>query len=221
MGFCLPFLFIAAGTGMQIAANAEAASAANAAANAELERQRGYQKRAQGVFDQSLAASTPQAAQQSMTAATEARTQDYAKQRSVPLSEGASPVADTQRLVSPQAVMGQDRLADAARARLAGYTEWDLQQAIKDMRASQQLGTIGNFAQGSQNVLPLELQDAARRGSGLRSLGQLFSLGGSLAAAYPGTAAPARFSFPVAPNASKLVAPSIGAGAPLWGNLGI
>lgn len=43
------------------------------------------------------------------------------------------------------------------------------------------IGQIGGFKRGSTNVLPLELEAANQKGAGLRSLADMFNLGGGLA----------------------------------------
>lgn len=177
-----------AGTGLSIAAQNEQRSAANRAMSQELARQRGYQQKASSAFAASLAGSTPAVAEDTIKAGSAERQADYAKARSVPLTSSASPLPTgaSSRLVNPVASAGEDQLSDIARARLAGYTEWDMQQAIKNLRANQALAQIGNFSRGSQNILPMELQSAQNQGQGLAFGGGLLSgLGQVGMTAYP------------------------------------
>lgn len=58
-------------------------------------------------------------------------------------------------------------------------------------RDAQDINMISGFKRGSQSVLPLELEAASEKGSGLRMLGDLFSLGSAatMGPALSGTAA--------------------------------
>jgi hypothetical protein len=48
-------------------------------------------------------------------------------------------------------------------------------------RDASQIGQIGGFKRGSSNVIPLELEAANQKGSGMRLFGDVLGLGGSLA----------------------------------------
>lgn len=210
-----------AGAGMQAAAAQQAQEAASQATREELNRQQGYRKEAMSTFADSLKQSTPAKAQQAIDEGAQTRQADYAKARSVPLTEGRTPYTSGEgsRLLSSAGAASQDHLGDAMRARLGGYTDWDLKQAIKDMRASQALGTIGSFSQGSQNVLPLELQSAAHSGDTLAGLGQLFSTAGMLGSAYGAFAKAPVSAAAQAANANPVVLGSLANPSPtgMWG----
>jgi hypothetical protein len=71
-----------------------------------------------------------------------------------------------------------------------------LDQAVKNLRAGQELGIFNQAAQRSQQVLPLELQDASHAGDtlqgigmGLGTLSTLLSLGGTSALGAAGSVA--------------------------------
>jgi hypothetical protein len=78
-------------------------------------------------------------------------------------------------------------------------------------RDASQIGQIGGFKRGSSNVIPLELEAANQKGSGMRLFGDVLGLGGSLAlnkglgGSFVGSsptvvaAAPTTFSAPVTP----------------------
>ncbi len=210
-----------AGAGMQAAAAQQAQEAASRATREELNRQQGYRKEAMSTFADSLKQSTPAVAQQAIDEGAQTRQADYAKARSVPLTEGRTPYTSGEgsRLVSSAGAASQDHLGDAMRARLGGYTDWDLKQAIKDMRASQALGTIGSFSQGSQNVLPLELQSAAHSGDTLAGVGQLFSTAGMLGGAYGALAKAPVSAAAQAANANPALIGNVAQPGPLgmWG----
>ena len=172
----------AAAAGASAYGQQQSENAANRRMSEELARQQDYQKKASKTFEDSLAGSTPEKAQQVMDAGTASRMADYAKQQSVPLSpSGQQPVGgESSRLVSAPAAQAQDRLSNVSRARHAGYTEWDLQQAIKDMQAEQQLGIWNNFSRGSSNILPMELQAAAHAGDSAKGIGAGLGMASSL-----------------------------------------
>lgn len=194
MSFCVPLVTALVSAGLQEAGAQQAEHAANRATGAEIDRQAKYRKEAQAKWEASLKASTPEAAKTVMDAGTQQRNADYAQQQAVPLTQGATPgVGGTQRVVTAPSHASQDLLANAARARLSGYTEWDLQQGIKDLRAEQALSQISNFSRGSENILPMELNHAAHSGDSLASIGSLIGLAGSLyggASAISNTASP-------------------------------
>ncbi len=84
--------------------------------------------------------------------------------------------------------------ADAVRARLAGYTDWDLKQAIKNLRAQQELQQIENFSRGSLSILPTELQSAAHAGDTLTGIGGLLSAAGGVGSAWGAARVPTSVS---------------------------
>lgn len=175
-----------AGTAASMVGQQEAQDASNRAVSAELARQSEYQRKALREFQASLEQSTPEVAQQQMATGEQERNADYAKTRSVPLTEAKTPFAASvsQRLMSPTSSGAQDRLSDAARARMAGYTEWDLQQAIKNLHADQAINQIGNFSRGSSFLLPLDLQSASHAGASWGAAGSLLGAAGNLGMTY-------------------------------------
>lgn len=103
---------------------------------------------------------------------------------------------------APEAVMAQpatsSNIVTSATAKAAGETEAASGRRAEQMagirglgdmlggigrlqsRDNAQLGMLRGFKQGSQGVLPLELQAAQGRGQGWRTLGDLFGLGAGL-----------------------------------------
>ena len=166
-----------AGTGMQMTGNAEAQSAENDATNAELLRQKQYQDQGQSLFKQSLGQSGVETAQKQIATGAVGRQEAMTKQAAIPLttSQASSPVAtQSANVVTPKLAQ-----SGAAEAKLGGYSDWDLQQWIKNLRAQQNLAINSQFAQSSDRVLPYELQSASRAGDTMRSIGgALGGLGG-------------------------------------------
>lgn len=68
-----------------------------------------------------------------------------------------------------------------AKAKLASFGDVSFANAIANARTNQDIARIANFAKGSSDVLPIELEAAARRGEGLRTLGNLLSSAGMVA----------------------------------------
>jgi len=68
----------------------------------------------------------------------------------------------------------------AARAKLAGFNDVGFNNSILNARTNQDLGRIANFAKGSSDVLPVELEAASRKGEGLRTLGSVLSTAGTI-----------------------------------------
>lgn len=69
----------------------------------------------------------------------------------------------------------------AAKAKLASLGDVGFENAIMNARTNQDIARVANFAKGSADVLPVELEAAARKGQGLRTVGSLLSAGGTIA----------------------------------------
>lgn len=179
----------AAGTGTSIYAQGQANKRSEDAAQAELVRQKGFQKGATNAFQQSLAQGTPEVAQKQIDEGALKAQQQYAALAQIPLS-----VAPTEKtndeVVQQGAQSGQLAQQALSRAKLQGYSTWDLDQWIKNLRAMQQQNMYSSFARGSEQVLPLELQQAQRSMDRTKALGQGLSMAGSLAGLYGAMAAP-------------------------------
>lgn len=164
------------GTGAQFAGQQKERSAANAAVGAELGRQQGFLNRAQPVFQQSLAQSTPSAAQQQIGQGQQQALQDINRVQAIPLSASMPSFGN----VNTANQVARQGLANKAYSEFKGYSNYPLQQYIKDLSAGSQLGLIGSEAQASEGVLPYELQQAAQSQQGLEALGSLLQMGGML-----------------------------------------
>ncbi len=71
-------------------------------------------------------------------------------------------------------------LTGQSRAALGGYSDWQLDQLISNIRLNEELNRITNFAGGDASVFPYRMNDAQRSMDELAFLGQLVSsIGGS------------------------------------------
>jgi hypothetical protein len=188
----LPAIATLVGTGLSIAGNAEDQSAMNSARANEVNQQAQLQKQANAAFQNSLAQSTPNTAQQQMQQGAAARTNAWAN-----LQDATAPVASalpdtsgsgtsnspTNSAKQRASVSGNawNTLTAKAGATEGGYGDWENQQAIKNANASQQLGVINNFSQGDAALLPTELQVASQKGDALGGWGSIVSSLGNLA----------------------------------------
>lgn len=183
----LALLASAAGTGTQIYAQNQANNRAENAAQAELVRQKGFQKSANQAFQDSAAQSIAPVAQQQMDAGAARANQQYAQLAGIPLS-AAAPGGEggPNEQLQQKAQAGGLAQAAQSRAKLQGYSSWDLDQWIKNLRAMQQQQMYGTFARGSAQVLPLELQAAQHSQDSTKMLGQGLSMAGMLGGLYTG-----------------------------------
>ena len=68
-----------------------------------------------------------------------------------------------------------------ADAKLGSYADWNLQQGIKNTRTNQGLERISQNAKSDlNNVVPVEMAGAARKGDALQGWGALLSAAGAL-----------------------------------------
>ena len=204
-----------AGTGMQVEGSQESKSAENDVVSQQLAQQAAYQKQGQGVFEQSLAQSTPQVAQKQMQQGTQNALGEYNKLQAVPMtaSSAALPSSTTpgaQRAnTASQALISNSQQAAAP---LQGYNEYALQQRLKDLSANSQLGQISDFSRASASTMPAQMQDAQSEGQGLSGLGSLLGTVGGLMGLYGAISAPATAAATtMSPDVlSQLAGPSYG-----------
>jgi hypothetical protein len=98
----------------------------------------------------------------------------------------SAPASSSNIVASAEAAEGQRVAGNAAdeRGRLARMRAFgDVMGGIgfDQARAGQQIGQIGGFMRGSQNVMPLEMNGAQMRGSGMRMVGDLLNMAGGVA----------------------------------------
>lgn len=177
MPFAIPLLSVAAaaaGTGLTMASQSAQQDAQNKAISAEMLRQQNYSKQAGSVFDSSLAQSGRTAADSEIAQGVQQASGNYAKYGAVPLGVAAPNIAPQGDKNVVNAVAGnQNKLASQANANMQGYSEWDLQQMIKNMRTNQNLSVISGESKNSESLLPGDLAGASNAGAGLAGLGSI------------------------------------------------
>jgi hypothetical protein len=192
-----------AGTGMQIAGNMQGKSALNAVRSQEAQQQAGFQSKALGDVNASLAQSTP-AVQQAQTqggAANRLSMYQGLKSAGAPLT-APTETATTNTIVggSPSARAGAvaggasnawQNLAASAQAQEGGQSDWQTQQGVKNALTMGKLGAIGTQASDAASIYPLEQQVALQKGDPLNGWGQLLSTLGSLSMLGAAVSAPA------------------------------
>ena len=182
----------AAGSAAQAAGARRAAKAMEGARLAESIRQKGFQDQATKISDQSLSKSGRASTEADMKANEAKRAADAAAATAEvrkPIEATGENLAGDQTANRVMATEGEAQAArnlgyagqqGSAKANLLSFNDVTFQNAINNMRAGQQLGTIGNFMRGSAGVLPIELEAASRRGDNLKTLGTVLSTAGSV-----------------------------------------
>lgn len=159
----------AAGAGASIAANEQTKKAMRNTVDAEIARQRGYQREGTAIAQQSAATSTPTAAQGQIeggAARREAAYKDIEQQK-------LGNYAPQDKAVSREQQTGANmRMAssDAERAANAGWSDWLHNQMIKDIMAQRKLSVLGGLGRESNSIMPYEMQDAQQAGDSLRGV---------------------------------------------------
>lgn len=184
----------AAGAGTQAVASSNENNAMNNAIGAELARQNQFSNQAKGVFNQSLGQSGVPAANQQIQQGAQQSLGTLASLPSaafsLPQGIGATNTGNNAGANTQNALNVNSNQANAG---LQGYSNYGLQQYLKDLQAKNSLGVINNNAQGWANILPYQLQNAATSQQGLTDIGSLLGAVGGPLAAY-GFANPAMVS---------------------------
>jgi hypothetical protein len=163
--------------GAQKAEKARAGVMAN-----ETARQAGYDREAQGVFKRALSSQERESQDTKLVNARANRERAGYDALSVDSAPGVTPIAGSApgvvgetyaRALNKALAQGRDEVK--RRAALSSYGDLDFFNSADLARTGQQAGTIGSFARGSSGVVPLELEGANQKGSGLRSFGSLLS----------------------------------------------
>jgi len=165
----------AAAAGASMAASQKTKAAMRNAVDAEIERQRGYQKEGQAVLAQSMAQSTRGGAEETMEASAKERKAAYDEAQAQKMSQ----YGPTDRAQTPETVTGREmrqEQSDITRAAYMSGYDWITRQRIKDIMAARRLGVTQQLASESAGLLPYDLQGAQYAGQGLSSLGTV--LGG-------------------------------------------
>ena len=173
------------GTALSLAGNAKEQSAINSARAQETAQQAAIQNQANNITQGSIAASTPQVAQQQMATGQANRmslTQDL-REATAP-GEQALPATGTGSARSSAAGNVWQNLVSGNQAKAGSYSDWENQQAIKNAQASQKLGILNNFSAGDASLLPVEMQVASQKGDALSGWGSIVSGLGNAAMSY-------------------------------------
>lgn len=171
----------AAGTGLQMHAASEEKNAQEKAVQDEMLRQSQYQRKATQEYQNSVMKGTPEQVKRNMVSDTATREAELNKATNASLGGSSALPTSTETQKAGQVQQGQE--SAAARAKMGAYSDYDLEQWIKNLRSQQRIGMLGDFAGHSQNILPFALQDAARSHATERMGGQLLGALGSLAGA--------------------------------------
>lgn len=153
--------------------------------NAELKRQARYNAAYETALQDYLSQSTASAGIGQVQKGTENALQSYRAIRDVPLTAQGSKAKGVEIGSGQPGASANTAWADlmgAMRAPQQGYSEFTLQQGLKNLRAAQQLGAIHAQAQASASALPLELGQAQHEYDWMGTLGGLAGTAGVIAA---------------------------------------
>lgn len=182
-----------AGSAAQAAGQNRARKAMQGAQEAERIRQKGLQDQSAAVMAQSEARSSKGNQDKEQAAAEANRSANYAAANEAAkapiVAEGTNIAGDQSAnavIAAEAARAGQKAQGYAgqqgnAKAALLGFNDIQLGNALANARALEQQRQLGNFMQGSSNVLGLEMDAASRKGDSLKTIGSLLSAGGSIA----------------------------------------
>lgn len=168
----------AAGAGASAAAAAQAKAKMEKRTRQELARQREYQKKATGVYEQSLAQEGPEVAREQMAEGEQAALAAQERLQRLPGDVTTLP-EQKNATVYGQKLAEQRAMTNRQAAGVFAPSEWQLQQWLKNMQANQMLAIQMRNAQASAGVLPAELATASHAGDRTRAIGGLLSALGS------------------------------------------
>jgi hypothetical protein len=193
---CTPLVALAltaAGTAATAAGVRKAQKAQAGAREAERTRQKGFQSEADARAAENLASTNKGATDSGMAKAEGERKAAsdaaVAEVRAPVEATGANLAGDgsAAKLVAGENAtqaakgLGYAIQQGAAKAKLAGFNDVGFENALMNARTNQDIARIANFAKGSSDVLPVELEAAAQKGQGLRTLGSVLSTAGTVA----------------------------------------
>lgn len=155
---------------MQAIAASQAQKAMTAAYQRELQKQQGYSNQAYNTFEGGLQPRGVEQARQDIAQGSQQRQALYQNVNQTPFGLYGGP---TQTDRSNYALQGK------LRGNLGGYSDWALNQAIRNIRTQDQLNQISNFAHGTATTFPYRLNDAQHSADELAFWGTLIAgLGG-------------------------------------------
>lgn len=192
---CTPLIALAltaAGTAASAAGVRKAQKAQDGAREAERTRQKGFQSEADARAAENQASTGKGATDSGMKKAEEERKAAsdaaVAEVKAPVEATGANLAGDgsAAKLVAGETAtqaakgLGYAIQQGAAKAKLSGFNDVGFENALLNARTNQDIARIANFAKGSSDVLPVELEAAARKGEGLRTLGSVLSTAGTI-----------------------------------------
>lgn len=194
---CYPALIAAgmaaAGAASNYAGQQKTIGAREDVARAEGERQQNYQKQANEVIDQSLVKQSPAAQNQSLAQTTQQRMSALLPSQSdaaqLPTSGSAPIEVKSEAARSMSDAIRKSRARLGAQARIGAFDQNQFENRLGMNRSMSDLGTLANFSQGSEGVLPYDLQDASNAGAGYQTAADLFNLGSNAVGLYGMTGA--------------------------------
>ena len=187
----LPLALLAAGTGTKLIADRQARKAVASVGRRENARQEALQKEALSLAEQNRDKFTRGAADGGLADAIAQRMAMYQRSDAgeIPVEIALGPTGDSgdQRVLGAVAEATSRGRAAAgaegnARARLNSLGDWLQGATLEAGRNTNQIGTLANFGRASAGVNQLELAAAQQKGGGLRALGDMLTLAGSVAA---------------------------------------
>lgn len=163
-------------------------SARNKVTSAEMDRQRSYQAQAGDQFSKTLGGFDPSTQTADLNKADANRT--AAVNAAVTPTNPAVPVAGSAPTIVKSTIaktmgdaMNYAKSQGIAQGKLQGYGDVNLGNNVNLAQGGLVQSRLGDFSNRSMAILPLELEDANRAGSGMRSFGSLLSGAGTLAGA--------------------------------------
>lgn len=174
----------AAGAGADVVGTQQTQSAMNAAVTNELAEQQQYANKGRNIFEQSLTASSPATAQTQIQQGQQKAMSDYQRLQSLDLNASGKATPFQTDSTALNVDTGRTSLSNTAQSKLQGYSEWDLQQQIKDLQAKGQLGVLSTNAQNTASLLPYQLQAAQHAGDTWSGIGSLLSAAGGVTDAF-------------------------------------
>lgn len=160
----------AGGIMQSIAAN-QVAQAMKAAFLRNIYQQQAYGQKMQNVFQDGLMSNhTRESADRALQVGHDTRVGQYAQANAMPMSlQGNTLTTSSQRDANATALAGEHR------GTLGAYSDWQLQQMIKNIRTQDALNKLANFSQGDENLYQYKLYDAQHSQDKLAMAGALLS----------------------------------------------
>jgi hypothetical protein len=193
---CTPLIALAltaAGTAAGAAGARKAQKAQAGAREAERWRQKGFQSEADARAAENFEKTGKDATDAGMekaeadrksasdAAVADVRAPIEVKGENLAGDSSAAKIINTENASQAARGLGYALQQGAAKAKLSSFNDVGFENALNNARTNQDIARIANFAKGSADVLPVELEAASRKGQGLRTLGSVLSTAGTIA----------------------------------------